>query len=955
MAWLALVLAFQTPNVQTFKDENFRITVPRAYRVNARQEFPNCRLMAVSLPNLLMAFAAESNASTEEAVASVLAEIPLTSDDHTILVNEERLLKGLKATALKYSVESGGQKGVVRQTVLAHQGYAYRIVGICQPGGERRFEEVYDAFVESFEILGDRADWLAANEGRPCAIVMLGGLVRFSVNRPRWKETTLDQTEDDSTTVEDADFALHSGGAWLYVDLYETPMSLDAFMESVRRNFVSRIPGARATDTAPVTVGGVPGLLCEFKFEWQNSPRLSRLLAVARGGVGVVFQIETVASRQDETRGDWDRLLGSLALEPAGSAAAYPWKARRWGQKKGGEPAALFGVAMLVTRDLPEATYGGVFGEVSPDGRFLFLIGAEAILMTLETRASRQVELPHPAAPGVPPQWSPDGTRILIAGASGELMVLSTTDLRVDVLTARGSHPSFGLDGEILFCENVTESKDDPYNRLVSFDPKSGARRTLVAFPLARIALPRLSPDGAHLALVCNRDYPRTALTGGHVYVANADGTDLRALTKGPEEVQSLAWGPRGDALYYTKRVAAGSGGGVAAYGGRSDLYEWVVATQVERNLSRCDHVSSVSIGVQGLLHFAHSDWRLAQERQGIYAVDPAAAAKAVERVPVTPAVETHSALAALVGRVSKALDGVELESWVPTTKGLERVADAFAKAAGDVYGVSLDFTPDSVDRLFELVHSMAPEGETDRRVILGAGAYYGEVLRRCGGAEWVLRAVPFGRWSPCAWREGNATAEPVLPFSDVVASVMGSETLYYISGDDLRPRPDGPARLMVYPDEDAPEAVRAHSKAYLTARRRIDDGGIDAGLDVLHGLWEARPRNAELARELLRYYRSERPELVPGLLRRSIEAGVEAADLLKAYAEILPEAEAASFYRRSIEVGWETAEVLLKLGRAYEAAGDRESAQAAYRRAARNAQGPELEEARKKLDAIVE
>ena len=100
---------------------------------------------------------------------------------------------------------------------------------------------------------------------------------------------------------------------------------------------------------------------------------------------------------------------------------------------------------------------------------------------------------------------------------------------------------------ELLLC--VTDERDEAVtlsplqsSRLVRQNISSnlGGRggsspKTLVEFPLSHVSDPVVSPDGKRLALVCNRDYPRTAAIGGHVYVGNADGTNLQQRS---EDVQ---------------------------------------------------------------------------------------------------------------------------------------------------------------------------------------------------------------------------------------------------------------------------------------------------------------------------------------------------------------------------------------------------------------------------------
>jgi Tol biopolymer transport system component len=91
-------------------------------------------------------------------------------------------------------------------------------------------------------------------------------------------------------------------------------------------------------------------------------------------------------------------------------------------------------------------------------------------------------------------------------------------------------------------------------------DLRNGA--TTVLAPVAQSAV--FSPDGARVALIsyrdrviskANGDGPRTI---GELYVANADGSGLRRLTRTPEWQESdPSWDPSGKRLAYTRSSAS--------------------------------------------------------------------------------------------------------------------------------------------------------------------------------------------------------------------------------------------------------------------------------------------------------------------------------------------------------------------------------------------------------------
>src|SRR5262249_30726797 len=130
-------------------------------------------------------------------------------------------------------------------------------------------------------------------------------------------------------------------------------------------------------------------------------------------------------------------------------------------------------------------------------------------------------------------------------------------------------------------------------NRLELVKINDGSRRCLVDFPLSRIAHPAVAPDGKRIALVTNRDYPRTARFGGHLYVCAADGSGLRQLTTEPEEITCVTWSPDGACLYAVRRLAVGEGGEVGL-GGSDDLYRVSPDTGQSLNLTRSGGIGRI-------------------------------------------------------------------------------------------------------------------------------------------------------------------------------------------------------------------------------------------------------------------------------------------------------------------------------------------------------------------------
>ena len=148
--------------------------------------------------------------------------------------------------------------------------------------------------------------------------------------------------------------------------------------------------------------------------------------------------------------------------------------------------------------------------------------------------------------------WSPDGTTIAFLRADGNDTALYT-------IPALGGTPrklidtrsvTLGIDwspdGEALvFAERP--APDAPF-RLVRLDLATRDTTALTQPPPAAMGdlTPRWSPDGQTLA------FSRRAEVGGHdLYLARADGSELRPLTQSELSIRGLDWSADGQRLVY--------------------------------------------------------------------------------------------------------------------------------------------------------------------------------------------------------------------------------------------------------------------------------------------------------------------------------------------------------------------------------------------------------------------
>lgn len=209
----------------------------------------------------------------------------------------------------------------------------------------------------------------------------------------------------------------------------------------------------------------------------------------------------------------------------------------------------------------------------SPDGtRLVFGQGTEdgSRLMLEDAGGTRELAPLRAGVSDAWPAWSPDGTAIVFARisiteeslstqlvvhtvATGAERVLLTQDAgnRFSAVTT----PAFSPDGAtIAYTFSRYDRNVDNLPDIRTIPVQGGPARTLIR----RAQGPSFSPDGTRIAYasIADRNGQRcgsdTCAFAGELYVANADGTQPRRLTKDLGGVSIPRWSPDGSRILFS-------------------------------------------------------------------------------------------------------------------------------------------------------------------------------------------------------------------------------------------------------------------------------------------------------------------------------------------------------------------------------------------------------------------
>ena len=277
------------------------------------------------------------------------------------------------------------------------------------------------------------------------------------------------------------------------------------------------------------------------------------------------------------------------------------------------------GTGIAPLPELPRAGmpfYGDAWPTFSPDGRsiavFLGEEGRYGDYWVIPLPGGKALRLTADLAEGGAPAWTPDGNFLVFpsarAGSTNLWRVKVSGGLPERLTTGAGDDldPVVTPDGRAVLFTNVKRTWE-----LAVRDLKSGVRRTLLE-KRTHLAFPRYSPDGGRIAF-----FGKNSSGDTHLFVMNADATNLTAVTDGAGELNIMPqWSHDGDGLYFYQVRPTRTFRRVAVSGGATrEIAPWSWSRQQAAAVDPRGRVALYSAMDRGLVQYSGArDLESAQE-----------------------------------------------------------------------------------------------------------------------------------------------------------------------------------------------------------------------------------------------------------------------------------------------------------------------------------------------------
>jgi Tol biopolymer transport system component len=275
--------------------------------------------------------------------------------------------------------------------------------------------------------------------------------------------------------------------------------------------------------------------------------------------------------------------------------------------------------------------YGDTWPTFSPDGGSIAIFLAEhgqyGDYWAIPSAGGEPRRLTSDMQRGGAPAWAPDGKAVIAAssrGGSVNLWRLPVDPGEPEALTTgvgEDIEPAVSRDGRMLFFANVKRTWT-----VTVHDLRTGQRKMLLEKRTA-LLFPRYSRDGRRIALM-----GRSARGDMQMFVMDADGSNLRPVTDGLGELNSMpTWAADDKTLYFYQERPTETFRQIDAAGGTSrEIAPWlwrrensaeadprgrtILYSLVERGSLRQSRVRELETGRETALPFALFNQRFSRD-----------------------------------------------------------------------------------------------------------------------------------------------------------------------------------------------------------------------------------------------------------------------------------------------------------------------------------------------------
>jgi hypothetical protein len=907
-------------------ERNFVVTYTSEWK-RLESKSPQIALMLQkNIDQIILIGAHETNVSLEAQISALKSEDGLSNRTIKEISRSEATVGGENAVTIVAKTKDANFSGFRYVTFVTHQGIAYRIVGVTAED-DLEFIADYNTFLTRFAFKADRTEWLEKNEGKPQPVALLGGLLTLELNQPRWQESTFEH-KPDYRDLDKANFKLGSGSAWLSIAALRSTRTPAAELSELVRTV-----SALYKDNKPVTLAQTESArkfpVAANTAEYGGYKRYLRFTTLVEDGIAIRVWMEVILSRKEETEKDWQQLLRTLTLrrqsDPA-NPSAFALKKDTDHDFEYVKPSPALDAVLAAGNCVITADSSTNAVSFPPSGKSVLIAsGTEKYLEDLASHLHTPVKGAFTSRSDV--AWSPDSATLAWSGDGIHVLALAKSSEKLIKNNANAATQlAFSGDADLLVCAPVSTRGQTLYSRGARYFTRrldkiklaDQSKTVLINFPFSKMDAVAVSPDSARIAVVSNRDAARTS-AATHLYVCNADGSEMKQLTRGDEHFTALAWSADGASIYAFGSIQKIEGFAAAGYG-RSDLYRIPAAGGDAVNLTRCARFSRAWFAADDVFLELNA-YDVNAQRHGIYRVSIAALERATRdfEIPVPP--DYDAVPAAVSAKVLAAVGGKDV---IPDPTILAVCAQAFADAAAQSTHEAYDFSPASLDRFDALLQQLRSNKPVDRNFWLGAGAYYGETLRKCAGAEWKIKPQPFSQWLPMQEGHGNALVRVCLPFSSpLMQQLTDSENDSLESSQSIANRDAAPKIILVYPPSAAAEMLKSATPSeYSEAFKLLDIGEIDKAVDLLSKIMIDNPKNKRIAEEIINICEAAGlTDAAAKLARHAVDNGNEVPDLLIRCADDVLKSDpqqAQQFYRKATEAPWAPSDAYIKLGKMF-------------------------------------